>query len=223
MAGEGELVLYADMASQPCRAVIAFLKLAHIPFTLRLLSIRRQEHKKLTQNLLGSLPYIEEKGIGLSESHAIFAYLLLTRRCADHWLPSDPKAHALCQQYLHWHHTNLRNLGFYLFWSLAAHQMGMKAPAGTAEEHLRKGREALSKLNSWLAAQPYIAGSELSIADLSAVCEIAQLQLVPDLLPRTLAELPHVSRWFERVYNIPEVKDTHSVLEGISAKVRARL
>lgn len=222
MSEEG-LVLYADLVSQPCRAVIAFLKLAHIPFTLRELSIRKREHKKLTGNLLGALPYIEEKGFGFSESHAIFAYLLATRRCADHWLPSEPKAHALCQQYLHWHHTSLRHLGFYLFWSLAAHQMGMKAPAGTALEHWKKGHEALNTLNNWLTVHPYLAGTEISIADLSAVCEIAQLQLVPNLLATTLAEFPQVSKWFERVYNVSEVKAVHRVLEGISAKVRARL
>ena len=222
MADSG-LVLYADMVSQPCRAVVAFLQLTHIPFELRIMSIRNNEHKTLKNNTLGTLPYIEEKGFGLSESHAIFAYLLSTRRCAEHWLPPDPVGYSLCQMYLHWHHSGLRHIGRFLFWSFGARKMGIVGIPGIVEDHWKQGHQALHVLNRWLEQRPYLAGPQVSIADLSAVCELAQLQLVPDLFSRTLAEVPNVAQWFARVYNIPEVKAAHSLLESLSAKRRSRL
>jgi len=44
----------------------------------------------------------------LSESHTIMRYLAVTRKCADHWYPSDAKQRALVDEYLDQHHSFLR-------------------------------------------------------------------------------------------------------------------
>ena len=38
------LVIYADMVSQPSRAVISFCRLNQIPFALKLIAVRKLEH-----------------------------------------------------------------------------------------------------------------------------------------------------------------------------------
>lgn len=41
-------------------------------------------------------------------STAILRYLCDSRNLADHWYPSDLKKRAKIDEYLSWHHTNLR-------------------------------------------------------------------------------------------------------------------
>lgn len=216
---EKELVLYADLASQPCRAVFAFLLLADIPFRMQRASILRGAHKQLDFNLLGTLPFITDQHVQMSESNAILTYLVYTRKCTA-WMPSEAKAHALCQQYLHWHHSGLRSFGYSLYYSLALHRSGKQVSPGSAEQLWQQGCQSLQILNTWLESRLFLTGDHISIADLSAVCELAQLQLVPGLLQRTLAQVPRVESWFGRVYNIPQVKAAHAVLERISEKLR---
>jgi glutathione S-transferase len=58
------------------------------------------------------IPAITDGSFNLAESHTILRYLHSTRECADHWYPSCSKKRAMVDQYLDWHHTNLRAAGF---------------------------------------------------------------------------------------------------------------
>ena len=117
-----DLKIYADYASQPSRAVIAFCNINKIPFTLVETRVGKMEHlseeyKKINRAKL--VPAIKEinKATGeewtLSESHAIMRYLATSRKVPNHWYPSDIVKRSKVDQYLDWHHTFLRQgVGF---------------------------------------------------------------------------------------------------------------
>lgn len=72
--------------------------------------------------------------------------------------------------------------------------------------------------NHWLADsdQLYLTSNEVTIADLSAACELAQL--IP-LEGHRIREFPKINAWLSRVLEIPEVKELHSVVLPTLKKV----
>ena len=55
-----------------------------------------------------TVPAIDDNGFALSESAAIMTYLVDKYSLPDHWYPRDPKRRARVDEYMHWHHGNLR-------------------------------------------------------------------------------------------------------------------
>ena len=57
----------------------------------------------------------------------------------------------------------------------------------------------------WLDSTPYLNGTEPTIADLSAACELAQTNAIPffDDYPK---KYPKVYAWLKRMLEIPEMK-----------------
>lgn len=124
-----------------------------------------------------TLPCINDNGFRLSESVAIVRYLKNTRGFDDFWYPEDPKAQALVDEYLSWTHNNIRmtsGLYFITKWRTPI-LTGQKAD----EKEVAKLEAELSKTldiieNIWLKATPFIAGDNLSVADVFAACDIEQ-------------------------------------------------
>ena len=56
-------------------------------------------------------------------------------------------------------------------------------------------------MEEWLEGTDFIAGDEISIADLSAVCELATIRA----LDYDLKKHKKVHAWYERLRTIPEV------------------
>jgi hypothetical protein len=59
---------------------------------------------------------------------------------------------------------------------------------------------------------------QISIADISAFCEIAQLDLLPSF---SLTSYPHVNAWSATMRSQPQFAQTHAVIVKIAAKRRA--
>ncbi len=57
-------------------------------------------------------------------------------------------------------------------------------------------------------------GDDITLADLSAACEIAQLEPLQDVEPEILQivqKLPKLSAWMKRMMEIPEMDEAHMV------------
>mmetsp|Transcript_922 Transcript_922/g.2150 ORF Transcript_922/g.2150 Transcript_922/m.2150 type:complete len:94 (+) Transcript_922:1-282(+) len=74
--------------------------------------------------------------------------------------------------------------------------------------------KSLNVMETWLTQRQYLAGDEPSIADLSATCELAQLQLVDF----DLAAWPKVKALYSKIYSWPEVVEVHHILNKVLAK-----
>jgi glutathione S-transferase len=65
-----------------------------------------------------------------------------------------------------------------------------------------------------LGNSQYLCGDQLTIADISAFCEIIQLLFIY----QELASFKNLSRWLNTVYQIPAVQDAHAFVFKAIAK-----
>ncbi|GIY51188.1 glutathione S-transferase theta-1 [Caerostris extrusa] len=112
------LRLYYDLMSQPCRAMVIFMKMNNIPFESRLVALRKGEHftPEFTKlNPFQKVPVLEHNDFVLTESIAMIRYLAREYPIQDKWYPKDSKAQAKVDEYLEWQHLNTRLFGSMIF------------------------------------------------------------------------------------------------------------
>uniref|UniRef100_A0A7N0VIQ9 Glutathione S-transferase n=1 Tax=Kalanchoe fedtschenkoi TaxID=63787 RepID=A0A7N0VIQ9_KALFE len=178
------LKIYADRMSQPSRAVIIFCKANRIHFEeIKIDLARRQQMSPEFReiNPMGKVPAITDGKFKLFESHAILIYLACAfPGIADHWYPADLFKRAKIHSVLDWHHSNLRQgAAGYVFNSILAPAFGLPVSPKAAAEAEKVLSSSLSIIESfWLKGSGrFLVGStQPSIADLSLVCEIMQLE-----------------------------------------------
>jgi len=194
--------------SQPSRAVIAFCRMNKIPMTLEEIDVFKgqqfkPEFKKI--NALRLLPVIDENGFILSESHTIMRYLCDSRGLPDHWYPKDLKKRALMNRYLDWHSTNTRcGLRYYQAYFKAIYVPGFIT--WDTKDEVETVKRAYKRIEEvFLGDKKYFFSDEkMSIADLSAVCEIVQLKTTDF----DFKVFPKLDAWITRcMEEYPEVKE----------------
>ncbi|GBM65171.1 Glutathione S-transferase theta-1 [Araneus ventricosus] len=112
------LRVYYDLMSQPCRALLIFLKRNNIPFESKVIALRKGEHMTpefAKLNPFRKVPVLEHNGFVLTESVAMIRYLAKEFPIQDNWYPKDSKAQARVDEYLEWQHLNTRLFGSMVF------------------------------------------------------------------------------------------------------------
>jgi len=216
------LTVYTPRLSQPSRSVCLFCKVAKIPFTEKNVDIMAGEHKKdayLAINPRGAVPAIVDDDFKLSECFTILKYLARKYKVADNWYPADVKARARVDEYLDWQHTGLRKAGVDYFISLVFVPMFSGKPVDKAkvaenEEKLGKVLDELEK--SFLGDKKFLAGNEISIADLCAMTEI--MQVVATKLD-IFTKRPTLKAWKDRVQKAlnPAFDEVHEMVLKFTA------
>ncbi|PIA49464.1 hypothetical protein AQUCO_01300342v1 [Aquilegia coerulea] len=217
------LKVYADRLSQPSRAIIIFCKANGFEFEEVKVDLMKREHKNPEYkeiNPMGLVPSIVHGDFNLFESHAILSYLACAfPGVADHWYPADLIKRAKINSVLDWHHSNLRSgAAGYVRTTVLAPALGLPLDPTKASEAENVLIASLSTLESyWLKEDGkfLLGGSQPSIADISLVCEITELELleVKDC-NRILAPHKKVLQWIEdtRLATSPHFEEVHSVL-----------
>src|SRR4051812_24268692 len=106
------LELYVDYMSQPSRAVLLFCRINNIPHQVRLTQLMKRDQLKPEYSMVNPMRkvpaiYDTEKDFKLFESHAILRYLAAAKTDGQ-WYPQNLETRAIVDQFLDWHHTNLR-------------------------------------------------------------------------------------------------------------------
>ncbi|XP_075424593.1 glutathione S-transferase theta-1-like [Ascaphus truei] len=175
-----DLVLFLDLMSQPCRSVYIFAKVNQIPFQHRevLLSKGEQLSEDFAKvNPLRKVPALKDGDFTLAESIAILLYLARKYNTPDHWYPSDLQKRARVDEYLSWQHTNTRPQGFKVFWVkfMTPALLGHEASPERLQPILAEFNSTLTQLEEkFLQDKPFLAGDEISLADLVAIVELMQ-------------------------------------------------
>lgn len=219
------ITLYIDWLSQPCRAVALLLKECNIPFNTIPIALqkgdtRTAEFKKI--NPAGKVPIIidnSNSGIIINESHSIMRYICRQYNNQSpqlqHWYPqSNTLTVTRIDQWLDWHHLNLRLAVV----KLISGQVFYPA-AGRSEYDinliLKEGnsllKSSLNYINNAVINQLYLAGNEISIADLSLSAEIAQLGLTGS----SISPYPALQAWFNRVQQLQHWAEVNTVLQKV--------
>ena len=133
-------------------------------------------------------------------------YLATSRKVPDHWYPVDILKRSKVDQYLDWHHTFLRQgVGFLIYKRLFSPMIyGTKPNPEELKFYALYQKRSLDLMERWLSENTYLCGNEISIADLSASCELIQGKFIEiDLKP-----WPLVSAWLDKIiFGIPEVSE----------------
>ncbi|NXG34977.1 GSTT1 transferase, partial [Dromaius novaehollandiae] len=132
-------------------------------------------------------------------SIAILLYLTRKFKTPDHWYPSDLQKGAKVDEYLSWQHVNIRGKGskFFLTKVLLPIVTGQPLPLEKLEGVTEELNVVLKQFEEkFLQDKPFIAGSEVSLADLVALVELMQpVGAGYDLFE----ERPKLAEWRSRV------------------------
>jgi len=213
-----ELKIYGVPFSQPVRAVIWQLLMKEQPFQLIPTNPGSKGEKGsrhpsyLAKNPSGTIPCLEEDtGFTLGEAHAIMVYLCRKHGWTDLY-QEDLQVRAKIDWYLNFHHRNIRNASGMVAPKI---RKDLNIPELFQEADKRTFTAGLKTLDQHVLANTrYLAGDDLSIADISAYCEIGQLQPqftnLYDYKP-----FPNVERWLADMRSQPAHDEAHVVLSEL--------
>ena len=214
------LNLYCVPFSQPVRSVFWLLLMKEQPFRLVPTNPgskgeRGSRHPSyLAMNPSGTIPCLEETdtGYALGEGHAIMAYLCQKNGWTDLY-PDDLQARGRVDWYLNFHHRNIRDASS----GMVAPKIrkDLDIPDSVQDRAKRIFTAGLTTLEERpLANGRFIAGDQLTIADLSAYGEIGQLQ--PQFTKVfEFDDFPNVQRWLADMQQAPFHDEAHTVLAEI--------
>ncbi|TFK13945.1 solute carrier family 2, facilitated glucose transporter member 11-like [Platysternon megacephalum] len=195
------LELYLDLLSQPCRAVYIFAKKNNIPFEFKHVELFKGQHYREEfgkVNILKKVPALKDGVFTLAESTAILLYLSRKYNTPDHWYPSDTQKRARVDEYLSWHHTNIRGNAGKPLWIKVFIPLitGQTLPPEKLQEVMDELAIALKQFEEkFLQDKLFIVGNEISLADLMAIVELMQPIGVGDIFE----DRPKLSEWRNRV------------------------
>jgi glutathione S-transferase len=155
----------------------------------------------------GRIPALEHDGFRLFETDAIAGYIL--ERFGDGGLlPADVAHRARMRQIM----RIMDNYAYpWLVWGVFVEEMERNRLGQLTAEELDRGRKCLTVLSE-LAGDEYLAGTQLSLADLWALPMLAYLDLAP-AGHRLLQEAPKLSAWLARMQLRPAAVATRFAAE----------
>ena len=214
------ILIYGVPFSQPVRAVMWLMLIKNFPFKLKLTnpgssSEGGSRHPDFLKKFpTGTIPSLEDPdtGFAISESHAIMCYLC-NKHGWDDLYPQNPEARAKVDDFLHYHHRNIKEATLAFFAPMARPDLGLSEDSINMAKRLFKN--ALNMMeNQWLAKNKFITGDLVTIADIAAYVEIGQLQSqftnLYDFKP-----FPNVSRWLKDMTSLKGHDDSHLVLSEL--------
>ncbi|XP_063371562.1 glutathione S-transferase 1-1-like [Cydia fagiglandana] len=184
--------LYYVPGSAPCRAVLLAAKALNVNLNLKLVDLHHGEQLKpeyLKLNPQHTVPTLVDDGLSLWESRAIITYLANKYGKGSTLYPEEPRARALVDQRLYFDIGTL----YQRFADYFYPQLFGGAPADQGK--LQKIEEALKFLDTFLEGQKYVAGPNLTLADLSLIASVSSFEAT-DI---DFKKYSNVKRWYETV------------------------
>ncbi|EDW14665.1 glutathione S-transferase 1-1 [Drosophila mojavensis] len=183
---------YYSPGSAPCRSVLMTAAALGIKLNKKLLNTGEKEQLKpefIKLNPQHTIPTLVDNGFAIWESRAILIYLVEKYGKDDSLYPKDPQQKALVNQRLYFDMGVL----YQAFADYYYPQFRFNKPADP--EIFKKVEAAFAFLNTFLEGEQYVAGSRLTIADISILSSVSTIVTVG--FP--LANYPNVANWYERV------------------------
>ncbi|XP_068082858.1 glutathione S-transferase 1-like isoform X2 [Anabrus simplex] len=162
-------------------------------------------------NPLHTVPVLDDDGFIVADSQAIACYLANKYSKDDKLYPKDPKKRAVVDQRLYFAATVLfarfRNSIYPIFFE------GAKS---VSEDKKAEGFEALKILDGYLAPTGWVAGDNLTIADIACLTHVSTYPA----MGFDLAPYKNVSAWLDRCRKqVPSYQEVNQVGVDIFRKV----
>ena len=186
------MILHSFFITPNNRKVEAFIKHFDLDVEIHQVNFREQETKTdefLARNPMGKVPVLVDGDFNLWESNAILTYLA-TMFPETKALPTEPRARADVDRWLHWQ---------------SSHLMPAMGKLKTGEETDLESVMPLYKvLDAGLQGKDYICG-ELSVADFA----IAAYTLTKLGRQIDYSDVPNVAAWRDRMTQLKGFIETH--------------
>lgn len=183
------------------RSVLATLVEKNAAFRLVPVAPRAMKtDSHLSLHPFGRVPVLEHHGFRLYETQAILRYLdrVLPTPALT---PSDPKAAArmdqllgICDWYLHNGVGNV--IGFQRI--VCPRILGRAADEAAVAEAVPRAHVVFAELSRLLGSNDYLAGAQVSLADMVAASQMDFLAQTPEWAPLT-ADRPNLPQWLARM------------------------
>lgn len=179
------LALYGTSLSSPTNKVRFVANYLQLSYQFHNVNLAAGEHLKaefLTVNPAGKIPAIEDNGFCLAESNVIIRYL--ARQHDSALLPKDFQQQAIVEQWMDFSAMHIASATSKVFMNTHVYKVldHLSQDLRTLKESRLLLERYLPVVEKQLAAQPYIAGDTLSLADFSLlsaldVAEVIELDL----------------------------------------------
>ena len=162
----------------------------------------------LQRHPFGRIPAFEHDGFRLFETDAIVGYVV-DQFGGDALLPADVKDRARMRQIM----RVMDNYGYRaLVWGIYVEEMERSRAGRLEPEDLERASKCLGVLEG-LAAPEFLAGAQLTLADLWTLPMLSYLKLAPSGAAM-LRETPKLSAWLDRMQARPSAQATRYSAEG---------
>ncbi|XP_076758397.1 glutathione S-transferase 1-1-like isoform X2 [Xylocopa sonorina] len=183
---------YQLPGSAPCRAVALTAAALGVEMNFKMVNLMNGEHLKpefVKMNPQHTIPTIDDNGFYLWESKAIMTYLADQYGKNDSLYPKDLKKRAIVNQRLYYDACTLyKAFGDYYYPVIFA-----KEPKDqTKYEAIGT---ALSFLETFLEGQDFVAGKNMTLADLAIVATISTLEA----MDYDLSKYKNIVRWYGKM------------------------
>ncbi|GLB40979.1 putative glutathione S-transferase [Lyophyllum shimeji] len=199
------LKLYGAAISTCSQRVLVVLREKQVPFELIEVDFANREHKSpeyLAKQPFGQIPYIDDDGFILYESRAICRYI--AAKYADQGtklLPTGLKQNALLEQAASIEQSNFEPSAYgAVFEKLFKPLLALVPDQTVFEEHLKKLDAKLDAYEVILSKQKYLAGDQITLADLFHLPYGTYLAQAGSNIMETK---PNVARWFKEISSRP--------------------
>ncbi|KAF9530606.1 glutathione S-transferase [Crepidotus variabilis] len=191
--------------------VLVILREKGVPYELHEVDTKNKEHKSaafLEKQPFGLTPYLDDDGFILYESRAISYYIAAkySDQGTQGLIPTDLKANALFQQALSNELCNFEAFTYPLILEgLYKRFQGLEVDQKAIDKAISALDEKLDVYDKILSKQKYIAGDELTLADLFHLTSGA---LLPSCGYHGLKTKPNVARWWNEISSRPSWQAT---------------
>lgn len=179
-----------------CKPIYYFVnetKLPHEEIHLDLAKKEQRTPEYLSINPFGKVPaIIEQDGFILFESSTVLRYLCNTRDVPDNWYSKDPKKRSQVDLFFDWYQVNVKSFAKYYFTKYPELGYPVDQPEN-AQSDLEKALDDIQKI--FLRNRKYLAGDEISLADIQIIFFFAFLELAGFDVSR----FAPIKEWKERV------------------------
>ncbi len=211
-----EPIVFGAAYSVYLRAVRLALEEKGVPYRLEEVDIFADggpPEDYLARHPFARIPAFEHEGFRLYETSAISLYV---DEAFDGppLMPGDLRQRARAHQII----GILDNYAYRtLVWDVFVERVQVPQGGGTSDETkiaeaLTRARTCLAAVEALMAHSAYLAGPQLSLADLRAAPMIAKFRMAPEGA-RLLDEFPGLARWWDGMAKRPSLAATRSAMD----------
>ncbi|XP_017026652.1 uncharacterized protein [Drosophila kikkawai] len=180
---------YYMPGSSGCRTVQMVAKAVGVELNKKLLNTMEGEQLKpefVKLNPQHTIPTLVDNGFSIWESRAIAVYLVEKYGKDDSLFPKDPKKQAVVNQRLYFDMGTLNDAFAKYYYPL------FRTGQPGSEEDFKKIETAFGFLNTFLEGQDYVAGDNLTVADIAILALVSTF----DIIEFDFSKYTNVVRWY---------------------------